>query len=482
MEVRGSEIGKRRSSYGSESRVYASNGENDNENNKLVIFYKKTKFELEDLLRDSAEMLGKGSLGTVYSAVSDDGCTVAKCGMLWDARKGFDEMSERAVSWNAMISGCIGYDEYWERVGLFMEMQKGDLKANGVTVVELLKACGELTEWKCGREIHANCLRHGLFGSNYYVGASLMGFYMKFDPSIAWLVFEMLDLRNTISLNTMISGYVNNGDCLKALELFILMLNNGFECDSITMLVVIQACTEFGDLELGLQVHQLLAGFQLSEQTIAIILHICAQLSDGLVFLWGWEGKAIVVEEASTQPDEPAEEPSTPLHLILPTQMSTPPLGQGGRFVHAGRFSEPGNSREGDGLTRVNGKLVRTRGRGDGSRARMYPQEIKPIGYGVSYDPIDGEPMLGMQDVIGIPKPAWPPDDAQVQAEIALTQSQPMPSQENPVQAANEIVQDEDLHEEEPSPLRRSERIKQIIFNKPPAPGPGLSEDDAIEV
>ena len=69
---------------------------------------------------------------------------------------------------------------------------------------------------------------------------------------------------------------------------------------------------------------------------------------------------------------------------------------QGGRFVHAGRFSEPGNSREGDGLTRVNGKLVRTRGRGDGSRARMYPQGIKPIGYGVSYDPIDGEPMLGV--------------------------------------------------------------------------------------
>ncbi|PWA75212.1 hypothetical protein CTI12_AA246060 [Artemisia annua] len=70
------------------------------------------------------------------------------------------------------------------------------------------------------------------------------------------------------------------------------------------------------------------------------------------------------------------------------------------------------------------------------------------------------------------------------EAEIALTQSQPLPSQENPIQAANEgeIVQDEELHEEEPSPPRRSERIKQIIFNKPPAPGPGLREDDAIEV
>ena len=35
------------------------------------------QFELEDLLRASAEMLGKGSLGTVYKAVLDDGCTVA---------------------------------------------------------------------------------------------------------------------------------------------------------------------------------------------------------------------------------------------------------------------------------------------------------------------------------------------------------------------------------------------------------------------
>ncbi|XP_038986598.1 leucine-rich repeat receptor-like protein kinase PXC1 [Phoenix dactylifera] len=35
------------------------------------------RFELEELLRASAEMLGKGSLGTVYRAVLEDGCMVA---------------------------------------------------------------------------------------------------------------------------------------------------------------------------------------------------------------------------------------------------------------------------------------------------------------------------------------------------------------------------------------------------------------------
>ncbi|GFP94434.1 probable leucine-rich repeat receptor-like protein kinase at1g68400 [Phtheirospermum japonicum] len=86
-----SEIGKR-SSYSSEKRVHANNnsngggggggggdsdGTNSTDKSKLVFFDRKKQFELEDLLRASAEMLGKGSLGTVYKAVLDDGGTVA---------------------------------------------------------------------------------------------------------------------------------------------------------------------------------------------------------------------------------------------------------------------------------------------------------------------------------------------------------------------------------------------------------------------
>jgi len=82
----GSESGKRRrsgSSYGSDKKVYANNGGADSDGttatdqSKLVFFDRRKQFELEDLLRASAEMLGKGSLGTVYRAVLDDGATVA---------------------------------------------------------------------------------------------------------------------------------------------------------------------------------------------------------------------------------------------------------------------------------------------------------------------------------------------------------------------------------------------------------------------
>ncbi|KAL9686482.1 hypothetical protein QQ045_023942 [Rhodiola kirilowii] len=86
----GSEIAKQRrsgSSYGgSEKKVYNESDETSaTDRSKLVFYDRKKEFELEDLLRASAEMLGKGSLGTVYRAVLDDGCTVMAVKRLKDA-------------------------------------------------------------------------------------------------------------------------------------------------------------------------------------------------------------------------------------------------------------------------------------------------------------------------------------------------------------------------------------------------------------
>ena len=37
---------------------------------------------------------------------------------------------------------------------------------------------------------------------------------------------------------------------------------------------------------------------------------------------------------------------------------------------------------------------------GDGSKSSAYPHGIRPIGYGVSWDPVDGETMIGVSDLI----------------------------------------------------------------------------------
>lgn len=67
----------------------------ETDKSRLVFFDRRKQFELEDLLKASAEMLGKGSLGTVYKAMLEDGCTVVAVKRLKDAnpcaRKEFEQ-------------------------------------------------------------------------------------------------------------------------------------------------------------------------------------------------------------------------------------------------------------------------------------------------------------------------------------------------------------------------------------------------------
>ncbi|KAK3035207.1 hypothetical protein RJ639_034595 [Escallonia herrerae] len=66
-----------------------------------------------------------------------------------------------------------------------------------------------------------------------------------------------MGLRNAVSWNATITGYLDVGECKKASELFSQMLIDGIRCDNVTMLLVIHACAEFGSPKLGMQVHQM---------------------------------------------------------------------------------------------------------------------------------------------------------------------------------------------------------------------------------
>lgn len=188
----------------------------------------------------------------------------SKCGYTERAYQLFVEISVRdLVSWNAMISGYVGNAQYEEAILMFMEMERANLKPNAVTAVALLLACGELLRLKFGKAIHCYCLKNGFLYSNAHVGTALIGFYSKFDVRLSSIVFNLMDVKSIVSWNAMIQGYCNNGDSLKTFELFEQMLVSGLTFDSVTMLAVIQACTENGLLKLGIQIHQLAIKFQL---------------------------------------------------------------------------------------------------------------------------------------------------------------------------------------------------------------------------
>ncbi|KAK0605142.1 hypothetical protein LWI29_023178 [Acer saccharum] len=179
-----------------------------------------------------------------------------KCGFLEDAVNVFGEMRERdLVSWNAMLNGYVGCGCYEEAISLVTRMQKEGLRPNSHTVVALLSACGEVSNLRLGKEIHGFCLRNGLFESGPHVGTALIGFYLDHDVRVSRLVFDMMAVKNVVSWNSMISGYFDIGECFNALKVFLRMVMDGVDFDSVTILVVIQACAQLGSLKLAMQIH-----------------------------------------------------------------------------------------------------------------------------------------------------------------------------------------------------------------------------------
>ncbi len=77
----------------------------------------------------------------------------AKCGQLEKARKLFNTIKERdAISWNVIISGYGMHGHANSAIEMFQQMEKSNVKPNGLTFLALLSACahaGLVKEGKC---------------------------------------------------------------------------------------------------------------------------------------------------------------------------------------------------------------------------------------------------------------------------------------------------------------------------------------------
>ncbi|XP_018632244.1 pentatricopeptide repeat-containing protein At2g29760, chloroplastic-like [Nicotiana tomentosiformis] len=201
---------------------------------------------------------------------------------LHSARKLFDEMPDKdVVSWTCLISGYAKLGLSEEALCQFLSMVNKSLIPENDTMVSVLSACSKLDMSNIEKWVGNFLYDLGSSGcdSVSIVLCYLYGKWGKVDKSRE--IFEQISgdgKRSVLPWNAMIGAYVQNGCALEGLSLFQLMMELNCCCPNhVTMVNVLSACAQVGNLYLGLWVHEYMKGsrqkgFLLSNANLATAL------------------------------------------------------------------------------------------------------------------------------------------------------------------------------------------------------------------
>ncbi|KAK4393116.1 Pentatricopeptide repeat-containing protein [Sesamum angolense] len=150
-------------------------------------------------------------------------------------------------SWNNVIRAYATspFDSQREALSVFLDMRRLGVRPNEHTFPFLFKACASFLGLNEGRQIHGDVVKHG-FLSNVYVQNTLIHLY---------------------------------GSCKKVLDSYkVFDEMTGFEPDETTMVIVLSACAELGNLSLGKWIHS---------QVVEKGMVVNCQLGTALVDMYG---------------------------------------------------------------------------------------------------------------------------------------------------------------------------------------------------
>nr|XP_009391126.2 PREDICTED: pentatricopeptide repeat-containing protein At3g63370, chloroplastic [Musa acuminata subsp. malaccensis] len=197
---------------------------------------------------------GLDSTGFVSNALVS---MYAKCGRFGSARQLFERMDEErdVVSWNSIISACLQDGQFFEVLTLFREMQRASIPMNSYTTVGVLQACAELSLPRLGMEIHASLLKNDAKLEIYECNALVVLYARCGRIGNAMQVFCEMEEKDTVSWNSILSGYVQNGLYQEAIDFFREILGLGFEADQVSLISVASASGRSGNILHGKEVH-----------------------------------------------------------------------------------------------------------------------------------------------------------------------------------------------------------------------------------
>ncbi|KAK2354722.1 pentatricopeptide repeat-containing protein, mitochondrial [Trifolium repens] len=165
--------------------------------------------------------------------------------------------------WNAIIKAyslTLHSPPPQHPFSLFKSMLSSSISPDSFTFPFLLKSCANLlisSTPQLGFQVHCHVVRNG-FDSDVFVNNALLNFYCVFgDVDNAYKVFEESPVRDCVSYNTMINGFVRAGFVSCCFRVFGEMRGFSVRPDEYTFVALLSGCSLLEDYRIGRQVHGL---------------------------------------------------------------------------------------------------------------------------------------------------------------------------------------------------------------------------------
>lgn len=177
-------------------------------------------------------------------------------GSIDEAERAFTSMPEPdQCSWNLMVSGFAQLEVFDGSLEYFVKMHDENFMLNEYSYGSALSACAGLRDLVMGSQIHAS-LAKSRFVSDVYMGSALIDMYAKCgNVDCAQKAFDGMTERNTVSWNSMITCYEQNGPASEAFQVFVKMMECAVEPDEMTLASVVSACASLCAVKEGRAIH-----------------------------------------------------------------------------------------------------------------------------------------------------------------------------------------------------------------------------------
>ncbi|KAH7426112.1 hypothetical protein KP509_11G085300 [Ceratopteris richardii] len=192
-------------------------------------------------------------------------------GLMEEAQHVFDKLPEHdRISWNSLMTGYVNIEFGEKALECYRDMKIQGINPDTVSFLCGLKACICSSLSEKGQEIHAEIIKWGL-ERGLLLGSKLVDMYANCGlTKRSEEVFDMLEVRDVVSWNALISGYCNHECGEKALVYIEKMKMEGFSPNVVTYICGFKACANMGALDVGEKFHDEIARRGLLEKHPAV--------------------------------------------------------------------------------------------------------------------------------------------------------------------------------------------------------------------